>query len=70
GETGLTQALLAEKPRLEACHGCFTPWDTLSMYFENEITLDELCSAPTYSPPAIRELLAEMKFDYDRGRRG
>lgn len=66
GETGLTQALLAETPRLDACHGCFTPWDTLSMYFENEISLDELCSAPTYSPPAIRKRLAEMKYEYDK----
>ena len=39
-ETGLYKALLAERPRLSACHGCFTPWDTLSMYFDDEITLD------------------------------
>ncbi|MBD2830395.1 hypothetical protein ID875_27330 [Streptomyces globisporus] len=51
GESGLYQALLADRPRLDACKGCFTPWDTLSMYFDDEITLDELCSAPTYSPP-------------------
>ncbi|GII84203.1 hypothetical protein Ssi03_21930 [Sphaerisporangium siamense] len=67
GETGLYKALLAPRPRLEACHGCFTPWDTLSMYFEDEITLDELCAAPTYSPPRIRELLAEMKREYLAG---
>jgi MoaA/NifB/PqqE/SkfB family radical SAM enzyme len=68
GETGMYKALLAPQPRLAACHGCFTPWDTLSMYFEDEITLDELCAAPTYSPPAIRALLAEMKRDYEAGR--
>lgn len=67
GETGLYQALLAERPRLTACHGCFTPWDTLSMYFDDEITLDELCAAPTYAPDRIRRLLAEMKQDYVRG---
>jgi MoaA/NifB/PqqE/SkfB family radical SAM enzyme len=70
GETGLYKALLAPRPRLEACHGCFTPWDTLSMYFEDEITLDELCAAPTYSPPRIRELLAEMKREYVESRDG
>lgn len=64
GETPLYQALLAPRPRLKACHGCFTPWDTLSMYFDDEITLDELCAAPTYSPAAIRELLAGMKAEY------
>lgn len=65
GETGLYKALLAPRPRLEACQGCFTPWDTLSMYFDDEITLDELCSAPTYAPPAIRQLIADMKRDYE-----
>lgn len=64
GKTGMYQALLAPRPRLKACHGCFTPWDTLSMYFEDEITLDELCAAPTYAPERIRQLLATMKREY------
>ncbi len=64
GQTGMYKALLAPRPRLKACHGCFTPWDTLSMYFEDEITLDELCAAPTYAPERIRQLLARMKHDY------
>jgi MoaA/NifB/PqqE/SkfB family radical SAM enzyme len=64
GETGLYKALLASRPRLAACHGCFTPWDTLSMYFDDEITLDELCAAPTYSPQPIRQLLEAAKRDY------
>jgi MoaA/NifB/PqqE/SkfB family radical SAM enzyme len=68
GETGMYKALLATRPRLTACHGCFTPWDTLSMYFDDEITLDELCSAPTYAPPRIRALLAQLKDDYVRDR--
>lgn len=67
GNTGLYRALLAKRPRLQACHGCFTPWDTLSMYFENEITLDELCAAPTYSPPRIRGMIEEAKAAYLRG---
>lgn len=61
GTTGLYQALLAPRPRLAACKGCFTPWDTLSMYFDDEITIDELCAAPTYAPAEIRELLAAAK---------
>lgn len=70
GETGMYKALLAERPRLAACHGCFTPWDTLSMYFDDEITLDELCAAPTYSSRQIRELLETAKRDYvSAGRR-
>ncbi|MEU6021908.1 radical SAM protein [Micromonospora sp. NPDC047134] len=68
GKTGLYQALLAPRPRLNACRGCFTPWDTLSMYFDDEITLDELCAAPTYSPPRIRQMILERKQQYDRER--
>ncbi|GGU63158.1 radical SAM protein [Streptomyces daghestanicus] len=64
GSSGLYQALLAPKPRLSACHGCFTPWDTLSMYFEDEITLDELCAAPTYAPPRIRGMIEHAKAEY------
>lgn len=70
GETGMYTALLAERPRLKACKGCFTPWDTLSMYFEDEITLDDLCQAPTYAPPLIRELIAERKRLYKEGHDG
>lgn len=70
GETGMYQALLAPTPRLSACRGCFTPWDTLSMYFEDEITLDELCAAPTYAPTAIRELIEERKRRYLEGTDG
>jgi MoaA/NifB/PqqE/SkfB family radical SAM enzyme len=67
GNTGLYRALLAPRPRLQACHGCFTPWDTLSMYFENEISLDELCAAPTYAPPIIRGMISDAKAAYLRG---
>lgn len=61
---GLYQALLSKTPRLKACKGCFTPWDTLSMYFDNEITLDELCKSPTYAHPLIRELILKKKQEY------
>ncbi|MFF5258038.1 radical SAM protein [Actinomadura viridis] len=70
GETGMYQALLSPEPRLNACKGCFTPWDTLSMYFEDEITLDELCAAPTYSHPRVRALIADRKRLYEEDRDG
>jgi MoaA/NifB/PqqE/SkfB family radical SAM enzyme len=64
GSTGLYKALLAESPRLDACKRCYTPWDILSMYFDDEISLDQLCATPTYRRPAIRALLAEEKQKY------
>lgn len=61
GRTIIYQALLAPRPRLEACKTCFTPWDLLSFYFEDLITLDQLCVSPTYARPAIRALLESEK---------
>ncbi|MET9295657.1 radical SAM protein [Streptomyces sp. NPDC003077] len=67
GTSGLYRELLAPSPRVDACHDCFTPWDTLSLYFEDEITLDQLCAAPTYAPPRVRELIRAAKATYRRG---
>lgn len=67
GDSGLYQALLAEEPRLDACKKCYTPWDLLSMYFEDEISLDELCASPTYAPPVVRQRIVELKERYVRG---
>jgi len=66
--TPFYELLLGERPRLDACKGCFTPWDTLSLYFEDLITLDELCRAPSYAPPAIRRLIEDKKAEYLSGR--
>lgn len=61
GQAAIYQALLAPRPRLDACKTCFTPWDLLSFYFEDLISLDQLCVSPTYAPPAIRALLQAEK---------
>lgn len=62
--TEFYQLLLAERPRLDACKGCFTPWDTLSLYFDDHISLDELCRAPSYGVASIRQFLKEKKEEY------
>lgn len=62
--TAFYDLLLGSRPRLDACKGCFTPWDTLSLYFESKISLDELCRAPSYAAGPIRELLQNKKQEY------
>lgn len=64
GTTPFYQILLAEKPRIKACKGCFTPWDLLSMYIDREITIDELCRTPMYSAPASRMRIEAIAQDY------
>ena len=63
-ETPFHQLLLAPKPRIDACKGCFTPWDMLSLYVDGEITLDELCRTPMYSAPASRIRIEEIVRAY------
>jgi MoaA/NifB/PqqE/SkfB family radical SAM enzyme len=69
GNTPFHQILLAPKPRLDACKGCFTPWDTLSMFMDGEITIDELCSTPMYRAPAVRVRLQEIYNEYWESKR-
>lgn len=64
GHEGIYPALLGPTPRLDACKKCFTPWDLLSMYFDDEVSIDELCATPAYRPQAIRELLIAKKREY------
>ncbi|HLJ89992.1 MAG TPA: radical SAM protein [Candidatus Angelobacter sp.] len=69
GNTPFHQILLAPKPRLDACKGCFTPWDTLSMFMDGEITIDELCSTPMYRAHAVRRRLMEIYNEYWEAKR-
>jgi MoaA/NifB/PqqE/SkfB family radical SAM enzyme len=64
GQTGLYRALLADHPRLDACRGCLTPWDTLSMYMDGELTLDEVCAAPAYRAAPVRAWLRDARAGY------
>lgn len=61
GESGLYRALLAPHPRLEACTGCMTPWDILTLYVEGEVSWEDLCADPVYGAPGIRAYLAQIK---------
>ena len=64
GEDGFYKILLAERPRIDACKSCFTPWDMLSLYVDGEITLDELCRAPMYAAPGCRTRIQQIAQAY------
>jgi MoaA/NifB/PqqE/SkfB family radical SAM enzyme len=61
GASAFYELLLAQRPRIDACKQCFTPWDLLSLFLDGEISLDEVCRTPMYSAPASRARLAEIK---------
>lgn len=60
GATAFYQILLAEKPRIDACKGCFTPWDMLSMFIDGEVTIDELCATPMYRAAECRSVIERI----------
>lgn len=68
GSSGLYKALLAEKPRLAACKKCYTPWDILSLYFDDEITLDELCQNPAYQGKRAQHIIRTTKINWRKGQ--
>jgi MoaA/NifB/PqqE/SkfB family radical SAM enzyme len=64
GEAAFYQILLAERPRIDACKGCFTPWDMLSLFIDGEVTIDELCRTPMYSAPESRVRIEAIQQRY------
>lgn len=61
GESGLYKALLGPRRRLDACVGCMTPWDILTLFVEGHITWDELCKDRVYGARRIRAYLAQAR---------
>lgn len=61
--------LLADHPRIDACKACFTPWDPVSLYFEDEIDLEELGRIPIYQGRRTRDRLRRVRDEYRRWER-
>lgn len=64
GDMKVYDLLLAQTPRLKECQTCFTPWDILSLYIEDEISLEELHRSPTYRQPLVTERINQVKTAY------
>lgn len=56
-DAGFRKLLLADRPRVAACKTCLTPWDPVSLFFDGEIDLDELCKVPIYRGQHTRSKL-------------
>lgn len=67
GNTALYSTLLGSRPRLEACRSCYTPWDLLTLYFDDKITLDDLLISPLYRPEAVQGVIEQKKTQMHRG---
>ncbi|MHC1683110.1 MAG: HAD-IA family hydrolase [Clostridiaceae bacterium] len=62
GEHKLYKMLLVAKNKFSECSKCFTPWETLNLYIEGKLSLDELCNSPLYNFPGVREYIVASKI--------
>lgn len=58
--------LLSKRPRLLACKKCFTPWELISFYFEDLISIEELCRIPIYQGVRTKKKLIRVKKLYQQ----
>jgi len=58
--------LTQERPRLQYCKECFTAYDVINLFFNNEITEDELRTIPLYSNDGIICRINEIKNIHGR----
>lgn len=49
GRSRLRPLLLADRPRLEACRACMTPWDILNLYLDGRVPLAAVAALPSLS---------------------
>jgi MoaA/NifB/PqqE/SkfB family radical SAM enzyme len=63
-ESRFRRLLLADRPRIDACKACYTPWDPVSLYFDGQMTLAELAEVPVYRGPRTQERLQQIRDVY------
>jgi MoaA/NifB/PqqE/SkfB family radical SAM enzyme len=67
GIATIHKIFLRDPPRFPFCRGCFTPFDVVNLYFDNECTLFELSQINLYSTPQVQTRLAKLKAAWERG---
>lgn len=55
-----------KRPRLKYCKECFSAYEIINLYFNDEITEEELRTIPLYCSDEVRKRLCELK-ENDRG---
>lgn len=60
GSDKIYRLLLNTNNKIKECRKCFTPWETLNLYFAGILSMDELCASPLYSFEGVREYLTDL----------
>lgn len=61
GYDKIYKLLMSSGNKFSECKKCFTPWETLNLYIEGILSIDELCRSPLYSFPGIKDYIISMK---------
>lgn len=61
GKERMYNLLVDNKPHIQYCKRCYTTLELINMYFQDLISLDELCKQPSYNHPETRKRLTELK---------
>ena len=66
GNSSIYNVLLQKRPRIKYCKECFTAYDVINLFFNNQITLEELCRFPLYASPRVYQRLVDIKKMYEQ----
>lgn len=61
GSESIYDILLQKRPRLNYCKECFTAYDIVNLYFNDQITIEELSQYPLYADSRVYNRLIEIK---------
>jgi len=61
GQERIYKLMLNERFCAPFCRQCYTPWDIINLYFQNNISIQTLCKIPLYNKPKIKRRLEKLK---------
>lgn len=61
GKEKIYNLMLMDEPSTPFCKQCFTPWEIINLYFQDEISLERLCEIPLYNREEIKRKLERLK---------
>lgn len=61
GEAKIHKLFLRPRPRVPFCQSCFTPFDIVNIYLDDECSLDDIASMNMFSSASVRDRLARLK---------
>lgn len=65
GEAKIHKLFLRPRPRVPFCQSCFTPFDIVNVYLDDECSLDEIASMDLYSSSSVRDRLMRLRAAWE-----